>query len=343
MNKPLVTVVVPIYNTAKYLDRCVNSLVNQTYQNVEILLINDGSTDASLELCHAWADKDTRIRVINKSNEGLGKTRNVGISNAKGSYICFCDSDDYLDVNMLSAVVESAEITQSQLVVYGIVTVAKNGEIKNSFIPEAVTKTFKGDKVLKEFFPEYIAPNPFGDGKRRYYMSPCLLLYSTDMLRVSKWSFVSEREIISEDVYSLLSLFKHIESVSVVPKAFYFYCENEASLSRSYHEDRYKKIKHFYLECVNLCHELGYSQDILHRITKPYLDFVIAALKQEFKFNKNFKIRNLNLKNIINDDVLQEVLYMNKDDNVAFSKKILFYAMRKKWYFLCAIIFRIKG
>lgn len=343
MNKPLVTVVVPVYNTARYLDRCVNSLINQTYQNVEILLINDGSTDTSLDLCHIWSTKDTRVKVISKQNEGLGKTRNVGISNAKGSYLCFCDSDDYLDLDMLSQVVEAAETTHSQLVVYGISTVTKNGEIKDSIIPNEAIKTFKGDKVLKEFFPEYIAPNPLGDGKRRYYMSPCLLLYSTGMLKAANWSFVSERDIISEDVYSLLALFKHVESVSVVSKAFYFYCENESSLSRSYREDRYKKIKHFYLECVNLCKELKYSEDILHRITKPYLDFVIAALKQEFKFNKNIKVRNQNLKNIINDDVLQEVLQKNKADKVKISKKILFYAMRKKWYFLCVVIFRIKG
>lgn len=343
MNKPLVTVVVPIYNTEKYLDRCVNSLVNQTYQNIDILLINDGSTDSCLELCESWAKKDTRVRVIDKQNEGLGITRNVGVKNAKGSYICFCDSDDYIDINMVKETLETAESTGAQLVVYGISTVTKNGEIKQSFIPDATIKTFKDDKVLNEFFPEYIAPNPLGDGKRLYYMSPCLLLYSTDMLRSCNWSFVSEREIISEDVYSLLALFKHVNSVTVVPKALYFYCENENSLSRTYREDRYKKIRHFYLECVKLCEQLEYNDDIMHRITKPYLDFVIALLKQELKFNKNAVARYQNLKDVINDDVLQTVLQKNKNDKVKMSKKILFYAMRKKWYFLCVVIFRIKG
>lgn len=343
MNKPLVTVVVPIYNTEKYLDRCVNSLVNQTYQNIDILLINDGSTDSCREICERWTKKDKRVRVIDKQNEGLGNTRNVGIKNAKGSYMCFCDSDDYLDVDMVKDTLKAAEDTSAQLVVYGISTITNDQILKQRFIPDATVKTFKGDRVLSEFFPEYIAPNPLGDGKRLYYMSPCLLLYSTDMLRSCNWSFVSEREIISEDVYSLLSLFKHVDSVTVVPKALYFYCENESSLSRTYREDRYKKIRHFYLECVKLCEQLGYNDDILHRITKPYLDFVIALLKQEFKFNKNVSARYQNLKNIINDDVLQEVLQNNKADKVKISKKILFYAMRNKWYFLCVVIFRIKG
>lgn len=343
MNRPLVTLVVPIYNTERYLDRCVNSLVNQTYKEIEILLIDDGSCDTSPMICDNWAKADSRIRVIHKQNEGLGNTRNVGINQASGSYVCFCDSDDYLDLNTIESVVCAAQNEQAEVVIYGINTVANNGEIKNSFIPHDTIKTFRNEQVLTEFFPEYIAPDPLGDGKRLYYMSPCLILYSMDMLKDSEWSFVSERDIISEDVYSLLSLFKYIKSVTIVSKALYFYCVNETSLSRSYREDRYDQIKHFYLECVKLCERLNYGGEILHRVSKPYLDFVISALKQEFEFNKNSKKRYQSLKNIIDDDVLQNVLHENKSDNVKLTKKIIFYAMRKKWYFLCILILKIKG
>lgn len=99
--KGLVSVVVPIYNVEKYLDKCIESIVQQTYQNIEILLIDDGSTDDSLAKCFAWEKKDARIVVVSKENEGLGLTRNLGIKMARGEYLVFVDSDDYIHRHMV--------------------------------------------------------------------------------------------------------------------------------------------------------------------------------------------------------------------------------------------------
>ena len=92
----LVTVVIPVYNVEAYLDRCVQSVVNQTYKNLEIILIDDGSPDNCPAMCDAWAQKDKRIKVVHKENAGLGYARNTGIEHATGEYICFFDSDDYV-------------------------------------------------------------------------------------------------------------------------------------------------------------------------------------------------------------------------------------------------------
>ena len=93
----LITIVVPIYNSSKYLSRCINSIINQTYQNLEIILVNDGSTDNSLDICNEYANKDNRIKVIHKDNSGAAASRNVGINHAMGNYIAFVDSDDYIE------------------------------------------------------------------------------------------------------------------------------------------------------------------------------------------------------------------------------------------------------
>ena len=97
----LISVVLPIYNVEKYLRRCLDSVVNQTYKNLEILLINDGSTDNCLKICEEYAKSDNRVQVINKNNAGLGMARNTGIDYAKGEYICFFDSDDYIELNTI--------------------------------------------------------------------------------------------------------------------------------------------------------------------------------------------------------------------------------------------------
>ena len=92
-----ISIIVPMYNAEKWLEKCVNSIIEQSYSNIEILLINDGSTDKTLEICKKIEKIDNRVRVIDKKNEGVSKTRNLGLENATGKYIKFVDSDDWLE------------------------------------------------------------------------------------------------------------------------------------------------------------------------------------------------------------------------------------------------------
>lgn len=100
-NNDLISIIVPIYNTEKYLKKCLDSIINQTYKQIEILLIDDGSTDGCGKICDEYSKKDDRIIVIHKKNGGLSDARNIGLDNAKGRYISFVDSDDYIDKNMI--------------------------------------------------------------------------------------------------------------------------------------------------------------------------------------------------------------------------------------------------
>ena len=95
-----ISIIVPIYNTEKYLKRCLDSLIKQEYENIEIILINDGSTDGSLQICEEYKNKDNRIVLIDKIHTGVSHTRNIGLENVSGDYIGFVDSDDYIDKDM---------------------------------------------------------------------------------------------------------------------------------------------------------------------------------------------------------------------------------------------------
>ena len=101
MKQELISIVVPIYNTDSYLEKCIKSIINQTYKNLEIILINDGSTDNSLNIINKYKKQDHRIRVINQSNKGLSECRNIGIKKSKGEFIAFIDSDDYVDLKYI--------------------------------------------------------------------------------------------------------------------------------------------------------------------------------------------------------------------------------------------------
>lgn len=113
----LISIIVPVYNSEKYLEKCINSIINQTYKNLEIILVNDGSTDDSLSLCEKYAEKDTRIKVFSKNNGGLSSARNYGISKSNGAYIGFVDSDDYIELDMYESMMRCMLENSADIVV----------------------------------------------------------------------------------------------------------------------------------------------------------------------------------------------------------------------------------
>lgn len=343
MNQPLVTIAVPIYNEEKYLERCICSLVNQTYRNLEIILVDDLSSDRCPQICDDWAKRDGRIRVIHKEkNEGQGLARNNALAIATGKYICFFDADDYIELNAVDQVVTAAEREETEITVFGLKNISAEGTEVSQIIPQVGEKTYRGNEVQMFFLPEFIAPNPHGKGDALFYMSSCLLMYTTERLRAVGWKYVSERKIISEDVYSVLALFDSVKSVTVVPQALYCYCMNNASFSRKYTPERYAKIKHFYLETVKLCQAKGYNEDILHRISSPYLAYTLGTLKMEAKAPLSLAGRWKIISSIVRDDVLQQVLQQNRYDHMSASRRLVFFLMRNKCVLLSYLLFRMK-
>lgn len=342
MNESLISVVVPVYNTEKYLDQCIESIVKQTYRKLQILLIDDGSTDSSAWKCDAWAERDSRIRVIHKANAGLGYARNTGIDHAAGEYICFFDSDDYLAPETIGKAYERACTEQAELVTFGFSTVSEEGKVLSAQIPAVGAVTYRGSQVRGCFLPELIAPDPQGNGRQQFQMSAWAMLLSMDVIRRSGWRFVSEREIVAEDVYSLLHLCSYVDSVAVLPEALYHYRTSGGSISRKYRPDRYRDIVHFYRESTGLCQRLQYGEQILHRLCTPYLAFTITALKQEVAaWDRKAALARLHT--IIDDALLQQVLHKVRRDKMNLKRRILFWAMRNRRYGLCYALLWIKN
>lgn len=128
---PLISVIVPVYNVEDYLDQCVSSIVKQTYHNLEIILVDDGSKDRSGAICDAWEHSDNRIRVIHQKNRGLSGARNTGIEQSHGEFIAFVDSDDYIYSSMYQCLLSELVRTKVELVVCSYDTLYENGRIEH--------------------------------------------------------------------------------------------------------------------------------------------------------------------------------------------------------------------
>lgn len=343
MRNDVVSIVVPVYNVECYLDRCLESIVNQTYPDIEIILVDDCSPDGSPALCDEWARRDPRIHVIHKPvNQGLGMARNTGLEYATGKFIFFFDSDDYVSLDVVEKCVNAARDCSAQIVCYGINYVDRRGQITGKRMPALERKCFKGKEVVNEFLPNLIAPDPRKKLIPGLTMSACAAMYDVELLKRNKWGFVSEREIISEDVYSLLSMYRFVECVAIVAEGMYFYCENGASLTHSYRADRYQRIRHFYLAANQLCEECGYSKEIQQRLSLPCFVFVISALKQEVARKCSLREQLDAVKTIISDDVLQQSLRENRWPNTSISRRVILSAMRHRLCVMCWMLLKTK-
>lgn len=139
---PLVTIILPVYNVAKWLDTCMQSIVKQTYANLQIILIDDGSTDESPAICEHWAAEDSRINVVHQQNAGLSAARNTGLQLRKGEYVCFVDSDDYVEPDYVERMLDTALTEQADMVVCNIRKEDEDGNPVKEPDPAFEAKTF---------------------------------------------------------------------------------------------------------------------------------------------------------------------------------------------------------
>ena len=193
MTNDLVTVVVPVYNVEKYLDRCVNSIVNQTYRNLEIILVDDGSPDNCPAMCDEWAKKDSRIRVIHKQNEGQGVARNVGIENATGDYIYFMDSDDYIDLTTIEKACDLAKQHNADVVCFGLLCVNSSGEIVSRGVPNTAKLIYEGESVYSTFLLELYGKNPINGKESNLRSTLWTHFINKKLIQDSAWRIVSEK------------------------------------------------------------------------------------------------------------------------------------------------------
>jgi len=324
-----VSVIIPIYNTEKYLPECLSSVVNQFYRNIEVILVDDGSTDHCPEICDEWAERDKRIRVIHQKNAGLGLARNSGLLQATGDYVCFVDSDDRISHEMISACTETMKDFRPDMVTYGIADISAEGEVIAEHIPCTEKDLYTGREVIEEILPEYIGKDLRTGFSSGLYMSACCTLFSRELFSRADFRFVSERVIISEDVYSLLGLFSYVESVVIVHKALYYYRVNEASQTHTYRSDRFERIRDFYLKSVALAEDKSYPPEVRERLIQPFISFTIAALKQIASAPISSGEKRQKIGAILRDDVLGSCLerYDLRHENLR--KKILFFLMEK--------------
>lgn len=245
--KNLVSVIIPIYNADEYIERCLNSVINQTYREIEIIIINDGSTDKSLEIIRKFKKEDERIIILDKNNTGVSDSRNKGIDIAKGEYITFIDSDDYIEKDMIDILVRSIRENRSDISICGFYHVNDKKYISK-------TKNSKKNILDKDEFIEEIL-------RERFFIASLWgKLFRRELLKQERLDCNLK---IAEDLEYLLRISLKVEHISLVNDKLYNYYINSDSATNNAKFEKYNdelNVLESYLETKNEFYNLFLSR-----------------------------------------------------------------------------------
>lgn len=337
-----VSIIVPVYNVSKYLARCLESLITQTYKNLEIIVVDDGSTDGSSPICDFYEKKDSRIKVIHKLNEGLGEARNTGLEAGTGSYVMFVDSDDFVEKNAVSEMLEIIQYYNADMCMAGYKkysSVSKSVERKRIF---EKTETFTGADIKRILYRMIGAAADFGKDED-LGMAVWKNLYSYNLLRNTGVRFCSEREYISEDVIFHLDIVPRMKKIVGINKEYYYYCDNsDETLTSKFHEDKFDRYKKLYKKEQNILEQKGEWEEGKEYITRTFLGNVRSYMKQLVECNFPVSRKIEISRKIVNDTLIQNVLKWYPYERNPISSKIYTGMIRKKHYIVILILAKLQ-
>lgn len=313
---PKVSVIIPVYKVEKTLNRCVESIRSQSLDDIEIILVDDGSPDRCPDICDEYARKDNRIKVIHKRNEGLGYARNSGLDIATGEYVGFVDSDDYVKSNMYEELYTAAIKNSADAVFGGICYVNDTGKSFSHF--ELETMVFRGENEIKHFLMNRLASEPSECDDSRYGSTVTNGIFLNRILQEQHVRFVSERDYISEDTIFGLSFFSVANSVVMLPEHYYFYEYNPSSLTSSYRKDRFDKNKVLYKYVSEFIMKRYNDSNMVMMYGRAFIAAARVCAIQEAVNGDRVK----GIRRISNDDVLKDVLHTYPWRKLPIKKRI---------------------
>lgn len=292
--KKLISIIIPIHNSEKFISRCLNSIISQTYKDIEVILINDGSTDDSAEICEKYAREDSRIKIIHQDRQGVSKARNVGLQHSNGEYILFVDSDDFIESNMCKNLLTKINRDNCDMVFCRYNIVKNEQKIK---VNEINLQSLVNDLNIKYLFYRS-SQIKISEGVESIYGnvigSTWRILYKKELLSNLKFD---ENITYMEDVVFLLNIFRmrHIK-IGLLDEYLYNYVFNESSITNARGFDIVQNNVNFIKEVEQLIEDeeliraikfFCYSECVLYTIKhKRKLDI---KLIEEWNSKENYK------------------------------------------------------
>lgn len=273
-----VSIIVPVYNVAQYLKRSMESLVNQTLKDIEIIIVNDGSTDNSLKICKEYAAQDDRIMLVDQKNMGVSEARNVGMQKATGEYIGFIDPDDWVELNMFEEMYYAAKNNNADATICEYLIEAGDKKEIKPFNMEA--KTLQKNEILNLLVKNMIGAKHLFNQEGVIMGSVCRVLFKRSNLE--KWSLKFNKNLaLMEDLIFCVEYFIKANQIRIINKPFYHYVKNFQSAVTSYRKDKEKELKEVYEILMKILKDIGIENVVRNRMNIRYMRIYLLSITNE--------------------------------------------------------------
>lgn len=338
---PLISIVIPVYNAARIIEKCVKSLISQTFNDLEILLVNNGSTDNSLDVCQKLVEKDSRIKIINIAEKGVSVARNKGLEAASGKYISFVDADDWIDSNVCELFANLNAEHDYELFCYS----AQYHKKKKTTISylfnkdiELLSQNQKEELQIKVFAPQ--APIFSYKMNTRFAGSAWGKFYKREILLKNNLRFSTET-IISEDVlFNTLSL-DYFHRIGYTKQCFYHYEQSEYSAQNRYRPNSDKYFIFIIEKIQEWLRNTAKDQRFVDAANCLFVHYLFGILKEDL-FHRDNKIslkkRYAGLKKLLCQEKYSDLLKMTDDNYFSLSESLLIFLMQKKFYRITSLL-----
>jgi len=331
MSKPIISVIIPVYNAELYLKRCLDSVVGQTYEHLEIILVDDASTDNSYSVCSEYSSIDSRIILLQQKNSGQSFARNKGLEAATGTYVMFVDADDWLDTNACSTVLDAMIQNDPDVVLFTYSREYEGASLRKNIFDGNKIFDEQDCKAIHRRFAGIIGKE-LSNPENSDSLAPVWnKLYKRSIIQTNNILFEDVREIVSyEDGLFNLHYFMYVKKAIYLDVALYKYWRsNLSSTTKTYYEDLIPKFKALFskIDLFISQHHLPdeYKDGLSNRIA---LNLITVSLKTVSNANPlSFSEKNKYLKRVLDDTVYK---------NAVRSLKIEYMPVHWKLYFLCA-------
>lgn len=339
---PLVSVVVPVYNAARTLKKCVGSLTSQTFGNIEILLVNNGSTDDSLEVCKKIANKDSRIKVIDHYEKGVSTARNRGIDESSGDYIMFVDADDWIDANVCEVFANLNSKYNYDLFCFSALYNKGKKSVKSFLYSENVdllSPEQKESLQIKVLSPQ--APVLDYKVNTRFAGSACGKFYKRETLQKNNLRFATETTISEDCLFNTLAL-DYFCRIGYTKDSFYYYEQHDDSAQNSYRPNSDKYFGFVIKRIQKWLAESRKDQRFIDAANCLFVHYLFGVMKEDI-FHKDSKLsfikRKKRLKEILSYKVFYYIVNSVNASYFSVSEQIVLYLMKKKCYSLLSLLF----
>ncbi len=332
-----ISVIIPIYKVEKYLNRCVDSVLNQTLTDLEVILVNDGSPDGCGKICDEYKGKDSRIKVVHKKNGGLSSARNAGLDIAAGEYTFFLDSDDWLEKDGLNKLYEKATETGVDFVRFrpykanwpNLPDLAPHTD----GAPELRAGYYDRADIEREVLPRVLATDSMTLGPT---VSACMALYKSSFLRDNDLRFDEDVKNSEDVIFSAQAAYCANSFYYIDEAGIYCYYYNEASISKGFKPDRFEKLKNLSYACEKLFAEKDngfYDKQLA--ILRWYI--VLNCISERDKL-PTFKEKRRHCLNIAKDKFTKEAKLKTSELNVPPKMKLLMICIKLRLVTIIALV-----